>query len=156
MPDNANDSVHRSELPKIVDDGTNNNYGEWVTKLYHKLRSWDLWKYIEGPESVPPIIPALHDTVTHHGVDDDGCLRTIHVPGNLAEHEQKTKDAEPWMTANNLALSKIVNAVPAHQLHLVKCTLYAKQAWQSQCSVYQPSVLQQLKATSWLIVAPLI
>ena len=39
------DTVHRSELPKIIDDGTNNNYGEWETKSYHKLRDWDLLKY---------------------------------------------------------------------------------------------------------------
>ena len=46
-----NNSVHCSELPKIVDDGTNNNYGKWETKSYHKLHDWNLLKYVEGPES---------------------------------------------------------------------------------------------------------
>jgi hypothetical protein len=132
------DTVHRSELPKIIDDGTNNNYGEWETKSYHKFRDWRLLKYIEGPESHPPVIPILRDTVTHHGVDDDGVLTTVHVPGNLAEYEQAIKDSEPWMTGNNTALARIVSAVPSHQLHLVKRVHYAKQAWDSLRSVYQP------------------
>lgn len=42
------------------------------------------------------------------------------------------------MAANNLCLSKIVHAVPTHQLHLVKRAIYAKQAWESLRSVYQP------------------
>ena len=132
------DSVHRTELPKIIDDGTNNNYGEWETKSYHKFREWNLLKYIEGPASEPPIIPPLHHTVTHHGVDDDGNVSSIRVPGNLAEHKEALTQAEPWMTGNNTALSRIVAAVPSHQLHLVKRVTYAKQAWESLRSVYQP------------------
>jgi hypothetical protein len=65
-------------------------------------------------------------------------LTTIHVPGNLAEHEQAVNDAEPWMAGNNTALARIVAAVPDHQLHLVKRTKYAKQAWESLRSVYKP------------------
>jgi gag-polypeptide of LTR copia-type len=42
------------------------------------------------------------------------------------------------MTGNNTALSKIIAAVPGHQLHLVKRVRYAKQAWDSLRSVYQP------------------
>ena len=132
------DSVHRTELPKIIDDGTNNNYGEWETKSYHKLREWNLLKYIEGPDSEPPIIPPLRHTVTHHGVDNDSNVSSIHVPGNLAEHNEALTRAEPWMTGNNTALSRIVASVPSHQLHLVKCATYAKQAWESLRSVYQP------------------
>lgn len=97
------DAVHQTELPKIVDDGTYNNYGEWETKSYHKLRGRNLLKYIEGATSQPPIIPPLRQTVTHHGVGDNGHLTTIRVPGNLAEHEQAVSDAEPWMTGNNNA-----------------------------------------------------
>jgi hypothetical protein len=41
------DAAQRNQLPKLTDDGQNNNYGEWETKAYHILRSWDLWKYIE-------------------------------------------------------------------------------------------------------------
>jgi gag-polypeptide of LTR copia-type len=136
MPnDNA---AHRHELPKITDDGTNNNYGEWETKSYYKLREWDLLKYIEGPTSEPPVIPPLREPITHHSVDDNGNLSTVHAPGNLAEHQQALADAAPWMIGNNTALSRIVAALPAHQLHLVKRSEYAKRAWESLRSVYRP------------------
>jgi hypothetical protein len=133
-----NDSSHRSELPKLTDDGTNNNYGEWKTKSFHKLREWDLLKYIEGPNSTPPTIPSLRETITYHGVDDNNQLSTVHVLGNATEHQQAVIDAQPWMTGNNVALSRIVASIPSHQLHLVQQAKFAKQAWESLSSVYQP------------------
>jgi hypothetical protein len=136
MPNN--ETVHRTELPKIIDDGTNNNYGEWKTKSYHKLREWDLLKYIEGPTSVPPVIPPLRQRVTYHGVDDANNLSTTHVLGNEAEHQQAVLDTQPWMSGNNIALSRIVGALPSHQLHLAQKAQYAKQAWENLRSVYQP------------------
>jgi hypothetical protein len=51
MPDDTS-----GELPKIIDDNINNNYGEWVFKSHLKLLSWDLWKYVEGPESTLPTL----------------------------------------------------------------------------------------------------
>ena len=62
MPETSNDSVSRGELVKLVEDDTNNNYAEWSMKSHHQLRSWGLWKYIEGPGSEPPIIPPLQKT----------------------------------------------------------------------------------------------
>jgi hypothetical protein len=132
------DSVHPTELPNLVDDGTNNNYGEWEIRSYHKLSEWDLLKYIEGPASQAPIVPPLRHTETHHGFREDGHPSTVRVLGNEAEHEQAVRDAEPWMAGNNTALARIVCAVPGHLLHLVKRTRYAKQAWESLRSVYQP------------------
>ena len=64
-----NETVHRTELSKIVDDGINNNYDEWKTKSYHKLREWGLLKYIEGPDSDSPVDPPLRETVEYHGLD---------------------------------------------------------------------------------------
>jgi hypothetical protein len=136
MPDT--DNTHRTELPKITDNGINNNFGEWEIKSYHKLREWDMLKYVEGPESLPPIVPTLRHTTCHRGVNDDGLLCTIHIPGNEEEHEDALAHALPWMTGNNSALARIVAAVPSHQLHLVKRVIYAKQAWESLRSVYQP------------------
>ena len=103
-----------AELPEIVDDGTNNNYSEWKTRSYHKLVDWNLLKYIEGLSSQPPIIPPLvvSETVILHDLDDNGHCTTVHdvhVPGNLAEHEQAVRDAESWMTGNNTALARIVS-----------------------------------------------
>jgi hypothetical protein len=144
MPDNEN--VHRTELPKIVDDGTNNNYGEWRTKSYHKLREWDLWKYIEGPTSIPPEIPPLRQPIEYHGLNDENELATVRVPGNVIEHDNAVRAAQPWMTSNNIALSRIVAALPSHQLHLVQHTTYAKHAWEALRSVYQPR--NSLRATT--------
>ena len=126
------------DLPKLIDDGNDNNYGEWRIKSYFMLRAWDLWKYIEGPESAPPILPALRETVTHCGIDDSGCMQTFYVDGNHAEYQQKIEESKPWMDANNLALTTIVNAVPSSQIHVVENAIYAKQAWESLRSVYQP------------------
>ena len=133
------DSTNRSELPKLIDNGRENNYGEWKTKSYHKLREWDLLKYIEGPDSNPPIIPPLRERQTFHGVDDAGNQSTVHVPGNAAEHHTAVRKAKPWTTGNNIALSRIVAAVPGNQLHLVENSAYAKDAWDNLRSVYQPN-----------------
>ena len=138
MANEKNKSALRSQLSKLTDNGINNNYGEWETKAFHSFRTWDLWKYIEGPNSTAPVIPILHKDQTHHGVDDNNTIATVYVRGNQAEYDQAVHNAEPWMAANNLCLSKIVHAIPTHQLHLIKSAIYAKQAWESLRSVYQP------------------
>lgn len=81
MADEKNESALRSQLSKLTDDGTNNNYGEWETKAFHSFRTWDLWKYIEGPTSVAPVILALRKDQTHYGVDNNNALATVHVMG---------------------------------------------------------------------------
>jgi hypothetical protein len=125
-------------LTKLVDDGINNNYGEWETKAYHTLRSWDLVQYIEGPESDPPLIPDLIIGKTYRGMTADDVETTIHVRGNKEEHDIAKTKALPWMTANNLCLSKIVNAVPNINLHLVRRARYAREAWEALKKFYQP------------------
>jgi gag-polypeptide of LTR copia-type len=138
MSDDKTESAYRSHLPKLVDDGLNNNYGDWATKAFHNLRTWDLWKYIEGPHSIAPIIPSLREAQSHHGVDDDGHMVTAHVPSNKSERDDAIKQALPWTEANNLCLTKIINAVPSNRMHLVKRFPYAKQAWENLKSTYQP------------------
>jgi len=128
-------AAYCGELDEIFDDGTSNNYGEWKIKSRFALRSWDLWKYIEGPESEPPDVPAIRETVT--GPDASGQIITIYLEGNNAGPQQRTEEAAPWMVGNNLALAKIVRAVPSSQLHLVEDAKYAKEAWQNLCSDYQ-------------------
>ena len=132
------DSPHRSELPKLVDDGINNNYGEWKTRSYHKLREWDLLKYIEGPESEPPFIPNLQPPTEHHGLDENNRIATVRVLGNAAERQIAIQNAKPWMTGNNIALSRIIAAFPSTQLHSAQNAPYTKQAWENLRSVYQP------------------
>lgn len=135
-----NENVHCTEvteLPKIVDNGVNNNYGEWKMKSYHKLREWDLLKYIEGPDSVPPAIPTLIQPTEYHGLDENNVMATVRVPGNEIEYQNAIANARPWLIGNKTALVRIVAALPSHQLHLVQNVKYAKQAWENLCNVYQ-------------------
>lgn len=136
MADEQNDSAHQSQLSKLTNDGINNNYGEWETRAFHSFWTWDLWKYIKGKQSTPPVIPPLTERHTYHGVDNQNQLATVHIPGNCAEHETAIRNAEPWMTANNLCLSKIIHTVPTQHLHLVKHTVYAKEVWESLHMVF--------------------
>ena len=126
------------DLLKIVDNETYNNYGEWKLKSFYQLRSWGVWKYIDGPESTPPVVPPLRKPATISGIGDSGCMMTLEVPGNEDEHPQKVKDYELWMVGNDRALCKIVNAVPGAQFFLVMHTKFAKEAWESLRSYYEP------------------
>jgi hypothetical protein len=140
MPnDTVTDADYHGDLPKLIDDGNNNNFGEWQKKSYLQLLSWDLWKYIDGPDSAPPDIPILRQTTAHQGTDQDGSNpRTYYVTGNADEFNAKSKAAKPWMAANNITLSKIGRAVPGDQFHIIDHIRYAKEAWQSLHSHYQP------------------
>jgi hypothetical protein len=128
----------RAELPKLFDDGADNNYGSWKNRSYYKLREWGLWKYIEGPGSVPPTVPALCPSATYHGVDDDGHLTTAHVRGNEEEHRVAVATAEPWHAGNELALGRIYTALPDQSLHLLLGITHAKDAWECLRANYQP------------------
>ena len=142
-PSNSNDSNSstRDGLPKLEDADGVNNYGEWKTKAELQLLSWDLLKYVTGPESSPPIIPDLHPSFIQRGsdpADPTGALKLFRVHGNATERNQALDDAKPWMTQNNTALSKIVNAVPKSQMHAVKGIIYAREAWNNLRDLYQP------------------
>jgi hypothetical protein len=135
MPNN--DNPHHTELPKLIDDGVNNNYREWKAKSYHKLCEWDLLKYIEGPESEPPYIPPLQQPAKYHGLNENDHIVTVRVLGNAAEHQLAVQNAKPWMTSNNITLSHIIATLPSIQLHSAQNAKYAKQAWENLHSVYQ-------------------
>ena len=127
-----------SALPKLFDNGNDNNYMEWETKASQTLSLWNLWKYIKGPESTPPVIPSLISPQVHHGEDEHGNITTIHTRGNKDVRDKAIKDAAPWTVGNTLCLVRIINAVPRQQIHQVKCAVYAKDAWNSLRSIYLP------------------
>jgi hypothetical protein len=125
MPDE-----NTGKLPKIIDDHVNNNYAEWVFESHLKLLSWDLWKYIKGPESTPPTIPDLCEETVLEATDaDDGQAKKFCLSGNAKEHQQKLKEAAPWMASNNTVLSKIASATPSDQLHLIQDVLPSPRPW---------------------------
>jgi hypothetical protein len=111
------DSNHRNNLPKLKDDGINNNYGELETKSYHKLEQYDLLQYIKGTSSDLPLIPPLHAPTTHHGLDDNNNLVSVRDLGNTIKCDEVIQAAKPWTKGNKTALAHIINAIPGHQLH---------------------------------------
>jgi hypothetical protein len=132
----VSDSARHEELPQIVDNGTDNNFGEWQMKASIMFQTWDLWKYIEGPDSEPPAIPPYRETKTVTGPDKDDNITTIYFKGNEVEHRQKVEESKPWTTGNALALSKILKATPIRQLRYIKGIQYAKQAWEILREIY--------------------
>src|SRR5258708_33963617 len=87
MPMTNNETTGHAELPKVLDDGTNNNYGSWKGRAYYKLQKWGLWKNIEGQGSHPPAIPILHLATAYHAPNDKSHLTTAH-------YSQKEEDVE--------------------------------------------------------------
>lgn len=119
-------------LPKLTDDGVDNNYAEWALRPESTLKAWGLWKFIEGDSSTPPALETQRISGTEKGQP-----RVIPIPGNKGEYNA-VEDAEPWMSGNSLILSKIVFAVPDRLLYLVRPAEYAKKAWQNIKMLYPP------------------
>jgi hypothetical protein len=139
MSSTSTDLAPNAELPKIVDDGENNNYAEWKTRSQCKLRSWGLWKYIEGLDSMLPNVPILRETYVQRGKDKHGTLQDYTVDGNSEEYHKKVAEAKPWVTGDKLVLDKIISATPSNILPLVQNIPHAKQAWEALHSTYQPT-----------------
>ena len=132
------EATQHSSLPKLLNIDDNNNYGGWEMKRFHLLQSWDLWKYIEGNQDTPPVIPPLHANATYHGMNDEGEISVAHIPSNAVKCDAAISVVKLWKDNKDLCLTKLVNAVPGNQIHLVKCIPYAKTAWDNLHSIYQP------------------
>ncbi|TDL22679.1 hypothetical protein BD410DRAFT_722679 [Rickenella mellea] len=130
-------SEHSDGLVKLIDDGTENNFGEFRTKNKFILKDLALWKYIEEPLSSPPVIPVLIQPTTHCGTNFQGVEDTFTTSGNTAEVKAAKIATEPWLKGNTKTITKIIKAVLADQVHLVQEAVYAKEAWRALCSVYQ-------------------
>lgn len=126
------------ELPKLTDNGLNNNYGEWKSKSFHIMHGLNLWQYIEGPSLIPPAISSLILPQSLHGTNDGGKVSTIYTRGNQAEYDAALAAAKPWMDCNYFRLSKVISATPSLHLHLVEMEEYAKEAWENLRKFFQP------------------
>jgi hypothetical protein len=133
MSDTSNKSTSSTKigdrLPKLKDDGTSNNYGEWTIQAQADFESWDLWKHIDGPTSTPPIIPELCANITHERIESNGDTTLFPIPGNTAARQKILDEANPWLSQDKIARARIFCALSGEQLHLVSKTTYAKQAW---------------------------
>lgn len=120
----------RFELVKLTDANDENNYVEFEYKARVELRAQELWTYIEGPDSSPPLIPKLLKEVKVKGKDANGDEHEVIVQtGNEADVKAALTTAKPWLDGDAKALAAIVRAVPQHKIHLVKACKTAKQAW---------------------------
>ena len=110
-------TAYSGKLPKLIDNGQTNNYGEWRIQSQTELRSLGLWKYIEGPDSIPPTIPPICADEYLEGSDDEGNVKVFHIRGNTKEHKEKIRAAKPWMKKNGIVLAKIFRSLASDQLH---------------------------------------
>ena len=84
------------------------------------------------------MIPPLCELREYHGLNEFNEIATVQDLGNVDEHSHALVNAQPWMVGNNITLAWIVTAILALQLHLIQNITYAKQAWESLRSFYQP------------------
>lgn len=134
MSESSNDSSsshnHGSKLPKLIVKTKSHNYGEWSIQSEIQLVGRGLWKYVVGPESIPPVIPPLREPFIQQGKDKSGAQSEVEVAGNAAERQKAINDAKPWTEKNDLTRAIICQALANRQLHLVKHLPYASQIWQ--------------------------
>lgn len=123
MSDNISTKVADRRLQNLVDDGERNDYSTWAVKAKDKLDDLDYWKYIEGPDSFPPVIPTLVKTAKRR-------------LGNELAIKKAEDDAKPWRKGDKTAKSLIVQATPNHKLHLVANCTSAKAAWEALRNEY--------------------
>ncbi|KAI0781569.1 hypothetical protein BC629DRAFT_1289769, partial [Irpex lacteus] len=129
----------RFTLEKLVDDGTRNTYGEWIGVAKSKLRLLHLWKYIEGPDAVPPVIPTLVQDARIQATDEKtGELRWFIQKGNKDEVEKATKEAEPWAEGNLAARTVLLEALPSEKRSLISNEDSAKYIWDFLAEEYRP------------------
>ncbi|KAK6993022.1 hypothetical protein R3P38DRAFT_2568165, partial [Favolaschia claudopus] len=128
------------KLTSIVEneDGSN-NYAEFRTKSKYKLNAAGYWKYIEGDDYQPPVIPKLVQSETHTGFDTDGNEVTIQTRGNEVEVNVAKKNAEAWLTQDKRALAIIVEAVPVTKLYAVEDCKSAHDAWIALRDEFEPT-----------------
>ena len=148
MPDSSNDtssssssiSSHSSggKLPRLKDNGKNgHNYGEWRIQCQSLFIAWDLWKYISGPESTPPVIPALRLETVQKGFTNQNEEMEIRVPGNAIERQKAIDNAKPWTKENNVARAHLIRAIPGRILPRIEGIPYASEIWTKLQERYQ-------------------
>ncbi|KAI0083969.1 hypothetical protein BDY19DRAFT_896926, partial [Irpex rosettiformis] len=139
MSDNISTKETKRQLSKLHDDGNTNDYARWIVKAKLKLRSLDLWKYIERDGSFLPEIPVLTPTATRTSRNTaTGEIIEVTDDGNEAEVEKAKKDAELWFTGDLTALELIVDAVPNTKVSVVALAERAKEAWKMLANEYMP------------------
>lgn len=129
----------RWKITTLNDDGKTNDYAAWVAVAAAELRGYDLWKYIEGDESVAPPIPDLIPTQKITGVGQtDNQQQVFIVQGNEAAVLAAKATWEPWTKGDDKAKLLILKAIPTRKIPLVKHAKTAKETWAALRDDYLP------------------
>lgn len=123
---------------KENDDGTN-NYSEFRQKSKLELDAAGYYKYIDGPDYNPPIIPILTSSIQIQGIDPNGASVTVTVPGNETAVAAARKSAEDWLNMDKKALAIVVKAIPSQKLYIIRDCTSAHDAWRALKNEYEPS-----------------
>ncbi|KAJ7142188.1 hypothetical protein C8R46DRAFT_917570, partial [Mycena filopes] len=123
---------------KENEDGSN-NYAEFRQKSILDLDAIGYWKYVEGPDYNPPVIPELKPTTQMQGLDAAGNSATFTIPGNETVVAAAKKSAEVWLAGDKKAHALIVKAVPSEKLFVVRDCKSAHDAWHALKNEYEPA-----------------
>ncbi|KAJ7902993.1 hypothetical protein B0H13DRAFT_1621313, partial [Mycena leptocephala] len=125
--------------PIREDEDGSNNYSEFRQKSILELDAAGYWKYIDGHDYNPPVIPELKPSQQVHGVDNTGAAVTITVPGNKTVVAAARQQAEAWLSGDKKAHAIIVKAVPDAKLYVVRECKSAHDAWLALKNEYEPA-----------------
>ena len=117
---------------------SSNNYNEFRRKSELELDASDYWKYIDGPDYKPPVIPAL-ETSMEVDVFVEGNWVKGKTRGNEAAVALAKAAAKTWLDGNKKALAVIVKAVPTQKLYVVDNCKSAHSAWFALKNEYEPT-----------------
>nr|GAT60467.1 predicted protein [Mycena chlorophos] len=137
---NADEKEWKSfKLTPIRDEDGVNNYAEFRLKARYELDAAGYWKYIDGPEYKPPVIPDLKPTTTAEGLNSVGVMTKVTVVGNEKAVEAAIKSAETWTAGDKKAQAVLIRAVPAGKLWVVRKCLTAHDVWMALKNEYEPA-----------------
>jgi len=123
---------------KEEEDGTN-NFNEFKQKSKLELDAAGYWKYVDGPEYNPPVIPKLKLSQQIQGLDGTGATVTVTIPGNEATVVDAKKEAGAWLAADKKAHAIIVKAIPVEKLYVVRDCKSAHDTWVALKNEYEPA-----------------
>ncbi|KAJ7610847.1 hypothetical protein FB45DRAFT_761221, partial [Roridomyces roridus] len=127
------------KLTAITEEDGVTNYNEFKYKSELDLNAAGYWRYVDGPDYNPPVIPKLKHTQQVQGVDATGAAATITIPGNEAAVAAAEQQAHAWLDGDKKALAIIARAVPSAKLYVVKDCKSAHEAWKALKNEYEPA-----------------
>jgi hypothetical protein len=127
--DPTNIDTNAQRLAKLVDNDGSNNYAHWSAMTKLRLQYLGLWKYVEGPESVKPVVPAIEVERQVECQDEDGSMKMAILDGNEEEVKEAERKAQLWTHGDLAVQLLLIEAVPPSQFTLISLSTTGKEAW---------------------------